>query len=179
MNAPEPVQMTVEQRRAVLEAEASGNSVLPDAAPARPDAPHAGAPAEPQAPPQPSRGDQQRAAIAEKFAAARNQNQDDSEASMQTGVRAMLAETEGRPMNLEGAPQPQAPQPAAAARAPAAASPPLANEPEMVTLVVDGREMAVSAAEVWRQGMAGGPEGGAAGFRRAGAHTGRRANVVT
>ncbi len=102
-------------------------------------APAAEAPAEASAEDKPHKtpGDLARDEIYAKAQARRAEAGDASEQAMRAGVASMLNEPEAAP---------------AASEKPA--SPPLAQNPEMVTLTVDGREIQVPSADVWKHGVA-------------------------
>lgn len=90
-----------------------------------------------------------RDAIYARAAAARAAQGDESTQAMAAGVRQMNGEDEGVPIVTTPPVAPSAVPPVGAA-----ATPPLANSQEMVTIHVEGRAIAVPAADVLRHGVA-------------------------
>ena len=139
-----------EARRAALEAEASGNSVLPGEADPNGSSetglPPGVDPSKVPTGPRKSSADLARDAIYARAIANRNAGADESTADMHAGVEAMLAEATGQPTG-----EPIAPGEQPVAKSVAT---PLANPQDTITVVVDGRAIAVPTAEVIRQGIA-------------------------
>lgn len=162
---PPSTEALAEARRMALESEAAGNSTLPDNAP-----PQAGDPAatsgnavvderharEAAVRPQKSSADLAREAIGARYRETRGQNPDSSELAISEGVTRMMAEAEGRPIE-QTQPSDSAAIPRRAAPAPAASTgsdQPLAKPNDTVTILVEGRQVAVPASEIWRHGVA-------------------------
>lgn len=164
---PPSAEALTEARRLALESEAAGNAALPDTAAPQAD-PAAGAgnavvderhAREQAIKPQKSPADLAREAIGSKYRESRGRNPDSSEQALTDGVNRMMSEAEGRPFDqsqpTDASTVAQRTAPARApSAAPAASDQPLAKPADMVTIIVEGRQVAVPASEIWRQGVA-------------------------
>lgn len=175
-NAPggtEPPKFTAD--REALEAEAAGATPGPDGVSDVPAAAGGAPRKDVSIAPVKSPADVARDGIYARFSENRG-NLDESEVAMAEGTRALLAgETEGTPEPAPAAPaRAAAPAPAA----PAAAAPPLDAPTDTVTVVVDGRRIAVNRADIERAGIEAFQKTSSADFRLQRASRAEQALIV-